>query len=353
MSMRRINVLLKKEFRYGYKSYFFIYAVIAPIMATLLINLVFGPLLSGKPKMGIFDPGNSQIVNSLRQMGSISLVTYASETELRDAVKTGDRDVGVVLEKNFDNMIKMGISTELKTYIWGESLLKNRAIADSALMVRVRHISGKKSLVDIIPVFLGDKKNVPWQDRIFPSIILMAIFISGFAIPSTSLVEEKEKRTLGAVLTTPVKQSDIFISKGLTGIIVSMIMGISILMLNQSFNTQLGLITLLLFLGAIMATCLGLILGAFMKEVSSVYSVLQGLGIFIYAPAIFYLFPSIPKWVGKFFPTYYVLNPLMEITRGQGTWSTVYMDFLILIGILVILMIITLKVSKITQQHET
>ena len=353
MSMRRIVVLIKKEFKYGSKSYFFIYAILAPLLATLLVNLVFGSLFSNKPNMGIFDPGNSQIVDSLKQMESINLQVYPSETILKEAVKTGTQDVGIVLQENVDSMIKKGELTKITTYVWGESLLKSRVIADAALMAQMRNTSWEKPPVDIIPVFLGDKNNIPWKDRIFPSIILMAIFISGFAIPSTSLVEEKEKKTLGAVLTTPVTQSEIFISKGLTGIGVSMVMGISILILNHSFNTQLGLISILLFLGAVMATCFGLILGAFMKEVSSVYSAIQGLGILIYAPAIFYLFPKIPKWIGKCFPTYYVLNPLMETTRGAGSWSTVYPDVLFLMGILVVLITIALRVALKTKQQIT
>lgn len=351
MSIRRIGVLLKKEFIYGSKSYFFIYALIAPIVATLLINLVFSSLFSGKPKMGVFDQGNSQIVKSLKHLESINLKVYTSEMELKDAVKTGRRDVGIVFLENFDSKIKKGELAKLTAYVWGESLLKNRAIVSSALLYQIRDVSGKTSPVDIVPVSLGEKNSVPLKDRFFPSIILMAIFISGFAIPSTSLVEEKEKRTISAVLTTPVTQGDIFLSKGLTGVTISMVMGILILILNHAFNAQFALITLLLFLGAIMATCFGLILGAFMKEISSVYSAIQGLGIFVYAPGILYLFPQLPKWIGKLFPTYYVLNPIIEISRGGKSWATVYPDVLLLIGIIAVFVTIVGIIANKKRQY--
>ena len=96
-------------------------------------------------------------------MESINLKEYSLEVDLKDAVETGARDLGVVLPENFDSMIKNGKLTKLTAYVWGESLLKNRAIISAALLYQMRDVSGKKALVDIIPVSLGDEKNIPWK----------------------------------------------------------------------------------------------------------------------------------------------------------------------------------------------
>ena len=316
----------------------------------LPLLLLFGSLFSGKPKLGIFDQGNSQIVESLKNMESINLKEYSSEIELKDAVETGARDVGIILQKDFDSKIQKGEFTKLTVYTWGESHLKDRAIVGAALIHQMRDVSGKKAPVEITPVSLGDKKNIPWKDRFLPVIVLMAIFISGFAIPASSLVDEKQKRTIGAITTTPATQIDIFMSKGLMGIIVSMVMGILILILNHAFNAQLVLIILILFLGAIMASCFGLIVGAFMNDMAPLYSVIKGLGIIIYGPGIIAFFPQIPGWIGKLFPTHYVMNPIMEITRKGGSWSTVNLDVFILIGIIALFVAIVGVIANKTEQ---
>jgi len=333
MSLRRIGVLLRKELITGPKSFFFVWAVAGPISLTLFVHLIFGSLFSGKPKLGIKDHGHSQIVESLKNVESLNIKEYTSEIKLKNAVETGARDVGIVLQQNFDSMIKDGEFTKLTAYIWGESFLKNRAIVTSALLYRIREVSGKNAPVDITPVSLGNGNNIPWEDRFLPFIVLMAIFMGGFIMPASSLVDEKEKRTIGAVIITPATKNDVFISKGLMGMIVSMITGIMILVLNRAFNVQFGLIIFILFLGAAMASCIGLMVGAFMKDIASLFSTMKGFGFILYGPGLIYIFPKIPKWIGKFFPTYYVIHPILEITQKGGGWPNVYFEVFILIGI--------------------
>lgn len=273
MSVRRIAVLLHKELMCGGSHRFFmIFAIVTPVVFTLFVKLVFGSFFEGKPKLGIIDFGNSKIVSSLKKSESVDLTEYLSEMEMKAAVETGLKDVGVVLQDNFDSMIAKGELTKLTAYVWGESLLKNRAVVGAVMIHQMRNIAGKKAALDITPIPLGDEKSVSWEDRLLPLIVLIAVFMGGFAVPATSLVDEKEKGTIGAVLTTPVTQCEIFVSKGSLGVIVSMIMGIVILILNHALSAQAGLMLLVLLLGAIMAACIGLILGAFMKDAQSLFS---------------------------------------------------------------------------------
>ncbi len=349
MSIKRIWVLLIKEIIYGSKGFFFIYAILTPVGFSLFVSLIFDTHLVGKPKIGIMDPGNSQIVESLNKMESVNMKEYPSAQMLKHEVETGARDLGIVLQEKFDSKIKNGELIRLTVYIWGESLLKNRVIAGAAVLSRIRDISQKESPVELIPVHLGDKKNIPWKDRLLPLIILMSIFMSGFLIPSSSLVEEKQKRTYEAIITTAATQTDIFISKGIMGMILSFLMGITILVLNQAFGLNTGLLVFILFCGALMASCFGLIFGAFMKDIESLSSVMKGFIIILYGPAFVQMFPQIPQWTGKLFPTYYVITPLMKIVREGGVWSAVNTDVYILIVILAVVCGITGIIAKKTR----
>jgi ABC-2 type transport system permease protein len=101
-----------------------------------------------------------------------------------------------------------------------------------------------------------------------------------------------------------------------------------------------------------MATCIGLIIGAFVNNMASVYTVIKMLGIILYGPGIVAVFPKIPQWIGKVFPTYYIINPIMEIARGGGSWSNVDMDIYVLIGIIAALCAVVGVTARRTLQQE-
>lgn len=90
-----------------------------------------------------------------------------------------------------------------------------------------------------------------------------------------------------------------------------------------------------------------------MKDIASLYSVIKALGIFLYGPGIVAIFPGLPDWIGKIFPTYYIINPIMEITQKGGNWSTVNSEVFILIGFIALFSVIVVSIANLTKQQET
>ena len=131
------------------------------------------------------------------------------------------------------------------------------------------------------------------------------------------------------------------------GVILSLFMGIFILILNQAFGTQPLLLVLVLFLGAIMAVELGLLAGALIKDITTLFAIWKFGGILLFGPAIVYMFPQIPEWVGRIFPTYYVIQPIVVLSQQGGGWSDIASGVFILIGLdLVLVGAVVLLVKK-------
>ena len=64
---------------------------------------------------------------------------------------------------------------------------------------------------------------------------------------------------------------------------------------------------------------LGLILGCWARDSNTLFTAVKGGGILVMAPVIFTLFPDLPQWIARVFPTYYFLQPIYEIaTTGTG-----------------------------------
>ena len=44
------------------------------------------------------------------------------------------------------------------------------------------------------------------------------------------------------------------------------------------------------------------------------------------------MFPSFPQWIARIFPSYYFVQPMMDINQSNATWSDVSTSIFILIG---------------------
>jgi ABC-2 type transport system permease protein len=335
MNPRRVGVLLFRELLQGPKDFIFVFAVVVPIVMSFAVSLVFGSLFSEKPRLGIADAGNSQFTRSAVATGAFTVQAYASEAGVRNATATGRVHIGVALPQDFDERVRAGSPTTMVAYIWGESLLQDRAALATAMSVWVRQIAGQESSVDIETTVLGDPIVLPWEDRLLPFVIIMGVTFGGLMIPASSLVAEKQRHTLMALAVTPTTMGDIYIAKGLVGVIVSTGMGLLILALNRALGGHTALLAGVLLLGAIFAAESGVLLGMLVADINSLFATVKILGLLLYAPALIYMFPEIPQWIARIFPTYYVIQPVIEISQHGAELSDVAWQ----LGILLILIV--------------
>ncbi len=351
MSVRRVAILLGKDFKYGSKGFIFILAIVAPILISLVLNLVFGTFFSQTAKLGINDQGNSRLVDLVSASDSVQTRTYASADDLMRAVEAGAVDMGMSLPENFDEDALSGNAIVLPAYVWGESLAKNRGILLASINSAVRQLAGQEVPVQIVTTTLGDAQSVPWSDRLLPFVLLVAVAMGGIMVPASLMVDEKQKRTLTALAITPATLGDILAAKGLMGVILALVMSIVILLMNQTFGVQTGLLMIVLGLGAVLAALFGLVLGLLVKDINTLFATIKGIGILLYAPVIVYMFPQIPQWIGKVFPTYYLIQPIIEISQRGGSWPDIATNVFILVGLDLILFGVVMLTLRRTRQY--
>lgn len=346
MSLKRVGILLVREVIRGPKGFIFIVAIVAPLALSLVVSLVFGALFGDTPGLGVFDKGDSQLVSIAAKYPSLSTVKYETEVELRQAVESGVIDVGMVLPPGFDDTLRQGMAADVTVYIWGEGQTADFGILEINLFGMMQQISGRETPVNVETITLGEGAGVPWNDRLLPFIVLMAVVLSAVMLPATAVLNEKEKRTLTALAVTPATLGEIFLSKGIIGAVLSLIMGVLILIINNAFGSHPWLLLMVLGLGVVMSTIIGLLGGALLKDVNSMLAFYKFAGIILYAPALIYIFPQIPQWVGRVFPTYYIIEPIVELVQRGGDWPDIAVNTFVLIGLIVLFAILLSRVLK-------
>ena len=353
MNLRRAGIILGKDLLHGQKNFIFIMVIVAPVLVSLLLSLIFGSLFSETPELGIVDEGESRLTIMAEGLSSVRTLRYSGVSELKEAVESGAADMGIVLPAGFDASVKGGDKVELTAYVWGESLAKDRTVIGVTITALMRELTGLQVPIEIETVTLGDEESVPWNDRLLPFVVLMAVFLGGIFVPATSLIEEKEKKTLEALVITPASVMEVFAAKGVFGMVLALIMGIAILVINQAFGTNPFLLVLVLVLGAIMASLVGLIGGALLKDITTLFTVWKTGGILLFGPAIVFMFPAIPEWVGRLFPTYYLMEPVVAISQGGANWADIALNVVILIGLDIVLAGVLMLTLKRKRQFAT
>lgn len=348
MNLKRVWTLIKTEIFHGPKDVVLVMSIVTPVLLALFANLAFGNIFNDRASLGIFDEGHSQLPAVLNSAGSITLKMYENEADLRAATASGSIDMGMVLPADFDNTVVSG-TVKLKAYIWGESLAKNRAIIPVVLADAVREINGAVLPVNIETVALGDESSLPWNDRLLPLVVLLAIFFGGMMIPASSLISEKNRHTLEALSVSPATVGDIFIAKGIIGASLATVMGVLTLVISGGSGSSFLALLLVLGLGAIMAAEFGLLAGAFIKDMNTLFAFWKFGGLLLFGPAIVFMFPQIPQWIGYVFPTFYVIKPVVDLSVNSVGFSSIILNLVILF---IIVIVTALVVSIIVSRSE-
>ncbi len=345
MSPKRIAAIVRKDFIGGLGKVFFILAIVVPILLTLLMNLVFGRLFIEKPTLAVIDEGQSEAGAKIKNLKSVIIREVKDEEHLKERVISGAIDGGLVLPPDFDEELRQNKFPEVRIYIGGESLASNRIVLAASLAELLREEAGQKLPIDVVEVPLGKKAELPIRVRIVPFLIMYAIFIGGCTLPAALIVDEVEKKTVSAVAVTQATLGELISAKGILGFLTSFIMGIVILVINQVFTGNVWLLVIFMLLGAIFAVEIGLIIGQFSQDLTTTFTYVKLVGFLAFIPALIIFFPQVPDWVSQLFPTYYLFNPIIEITQYAAEFSDVWLDALILL-LFILLFIVFVFLGK-------
>ena len=88
---------------------------------------------------------------------------------------------------------------------------------------------------------------------------------------------------------------------------------------------------------------IGLLLGVYANNATTLFTLIKSLGIFLFVPVIFYLFPDWPQWIDKIFPLYWVIEPVWSVSvMGEpirGVWFELMIAVVITLALVPVLLL--------------
>jgi len=322
MNIRIALRVLMKDLRLGPRSPILLWAIIFPVVGTLLVQVVFGSLFAPQPRLGIVDEGSSQVAVAMAEVDGLELTFAETEEGLRQLVRDHDLDAGLVLPEGFDDQVQAGDQPALQLFVGGESLASNRLILAVTTLDAVRAVEGSTPPVAVEVVSTGDPL-LPMSTRMTPLLILFALLIAGVFVPAFSIVQERENGTLTALLVTPARGIDVLAAKAAMGMMLAFLMTLVTLWLNNALGGQAAALLLSIGIAAVMLAEIGLLFGSASRDAKTLFTLSKSLNILLFAPVIFYIFPDWPQWIAQIFPTYWIINPIFEVAIQDATFADI------------------------------
>jgi len=347
MRPQTVAAIMAKDVRLGSRNTIFVFAVLSPFVYTFLVSLIFGGMAKDQPKVGFLDMDESRLVPLAKDFEGWVVRMYSDEGALLNAVESGTMDGGVRLVSGFDESLAKGQSPELELKFSGRSYASHRLAIRNTLSKLVRELAGQEVLIEFNNTVLGDGVALSLKDRITPFIFLAVIMVSGYFLTSLGIVEERETRTVTALSVSPTTVTEFITAKALLGYLMAVIATLITFVLNGVTSpAYLALIMPFMMLGGAFAVFLGVILGVSFSNSTELYGTAKGANLLLFAPALVILFPGIPQWIGKIFPTYYIINPILKVSLLGGKWSDVQGDLMILVMITAALGVAALAIAN-------
>jgi len=328
MSLSRIFLMTKKDIVLTTREKFFLAMIIFPIISTFIVNAALGSTGASNPSLALYAGDN--LKSALMERSTLDIEYFDDPSALYDAVSKGEYDGGLI------------VGEYTKLYMSGNSLLNERVAIQSTVSSALSEISGKSKALIVESVILGEEEY-SLKVRIIPFLLIFSVVIAGFII-SSSLVEEREKKTINALLVSPASPLEVIISKSIYGLFLGIVLSAIVLIMNNALSEPL--ILFFLFLGTVFTVGIGLLGGAVMDNITDLIARMKIFNIFLQFPALVILFPQIPQWIGKFFPTYYFIDPVLRLSQGSAGFGDVWMHALVLLGCDIIVIMLASRVLR-------
>jgi ABC-2 type transport system permease protein len=215
------------------------------------------------PRLVLYDAGSSKWVAELEGSAAFDLVVTDSQAGMEAYVEDMDTVVlGLVLPSDFDARNSNGQEIELEGYFVHWASEKKIGEVRSFFEEKVEEVIGSPVRIHTegnVVYSIPDSRGLSFLTSL--TAVLVMLIAGAFIVPILVL-EEKENKTLDALLVSPADPGLVLLGKALSGSIYCIIAVAAVMVLNHALVTQWWLSVVAVFCGVSFNVGVGLLLGS-------------------------------------------------------------------------------------------
>jgi len=339
MNLNIVSAITRKDLVDAIRHRYLLTALVTPLFVALLFRVMLpGANSRDLLTVVVHDPAGSGLVAELQNSPRIGVVEVASADATPKEVETRKAIGGIVVPANFASEIAAGRQPELTVYINNDKNTFEQAAFRRLLDQLVRSFAKQPDPARFVWVDIDkDKKDeliggTSLDQIMLPLLLILTFGMTGAFVVPLLIVEEKEKRTLDFLLSSPASLKEIIAGKALTGVVYTLLIASLLLGINRQFIRNWPMTFLTVVVGLLFVVGVGMVIGSLLKNTMQVNTWAS----FVLMVLLFPSFPSIgiTKWFDtamRFVPTYY-LSEALKLSMAGTISSQLWIHLVVLTG---------------------
>ena len=338
MNLRIIGALISKDFSIFFRNRFFAVVTVLGLVAYATLYFLMPSSVDETLDIGVYAPLMPLAFEQMQGEG-LAIATVASEEALKTAVADGKYVAGVALPADLLDKLASGQKPRVTVYFASDTLEEVRDAVEVLIRESLYPLTGQRLAIEISAEVLGRDMmgvQIPPRDRMRPLFAVLLLITETFGLASL-ISEEVERRTIQALLVTPVAVKDLFVAKGIMGISLAFGQAALFMAIVGGMSEQPLIILTALLLGAVLVTGAGFLMAALSKDLMSVMAWGVVVMVLLSVPAVTVMFPgTVSGWI-EVIPSYYLVDTVHQASNFGAGWGVVWRNLLMLLGFNVVI----------------
>jgi ABC-2 type transport system permease protein len=284
---------------------------------------------SDLPTVLVYDAGDSELPVALKRSPNLDVYTgYTSQAQLEGKLAGGDiPELALTIPSGFEKALASGEPPALEGYVqhWVNDL--DAAQLKAQAEEEIARLAGQPVTIHLEGNVVYPSPDSGGRSFLTSLAVLVSVTMIGVGMAPHLMVEEKQTRTLDALLVSPARSSHLVIAKALTGLFYCLIAAAVVLAINADLVLHWGLALVAVILSSLFAVSLGLLLGSVVgaKQVLPIWStvVLTPLLLSLFLAIMRDILPSAANAIVAWVPT----ATLARVLRGAFSRDLATMAF--------------------------
>ena len=283
--------------------------------------------------VAIYDEGNSSLTDLPTQLGDGYSFRFYEASSLQEMERMmGYKQLGIVIPSDFDRALEADGEPELSGYIlW----VHRTRVSDLELKYsdKLSELLGQPVRVNIGQNFVIPQPDVETSTVQFT--ILFAVFWMAVTVVPFLMMEEKQTRTMDALLVSPASAGQVIMGKAIAGSFYVLLSGGLFFALNWAYVTYWGLALLAFLCTALFSIGVALALGVFIKSPQQIRLWMFPIVAVLLVPAFFALEPNLTanlKAIFSWLPTTALVKMFQFALSSHAPLSQLLKNLAIALG---------------------